>query len=195
MPLGSGASPSQNCIECAHWSDSLTWARSCYELRPPATDLVHALKYGGWDGLAVPMGVRMARRLSFPVPRGETRVVAVPTTAARVRRRGYNQARLLALTFSAECGSRPVDALRRQGRGVTQVSLHPNQRRANVENAFRPVPESVRQIAGQHVVLVDDVLTTGATAGAAARVLREVGAKTVGLVTFARTLPFRASDT
>ena len=86
-----------------------------------------------------------------------------------------------------------VDALLRTGRSRTQVALHPTQRRANVENAFSARPDGSETLVDRRVLLVDDVLTTGATAGAAAGALHDAGARTVTLATFARALPFRTA--
>lgn len=118
-------------------------------------------------------------------------LVPMPTTARRIRARGYNQAELLAEEI-AECVGIPTRALleRRRGRR-SQTSLAPHARRTNVQGAFTvPVPS---EVSGLCLLLVDDVLTTGATAGAAATVLVEAGAERVDLVTYARALPRLAS--
>lgn len=194
FPLGTGVTPRRGCLECDAWPEALTAARSAFLLRPPADALVHALKYGGWPALADPMGRRMAA-VELPVlPNSHTLAVPVPTTRARRRRRGYNQAELLARIVATERGIPWVDALERTGRSVTQVALHPTQRRANVENVFSCRPEGAERIGDGRVLLIDDVLTTGATAGAAAGVLIEAGARAVTLLTFARALPFRSDD-
>lgn len=165
-------------------------AASVAVLRSPSTELIHALKYGGWPGLSVELGVRMARLVPALSPKGgEVPVVPVPTTPGRLRVRGYNQARLLAEEVARRSGSRLVDALQRRDGGRSQVSLHPDERRANVDGAFSVRPEARGLIGNADLILVDDVLTTGATASAAARALGEGGARTVRLLTFARALP------
>ncbi len=193
FPLGTGAPDAESCLECRSWPAVLHGARSAYVLKSPADALVHALKYGGWGELAGLMGRRMAR--SVPAVWTENRpvVVPVPTTRARARRRGYNQAELLARVVAGAIGLRLVRALRRAQGGATQVALHPAQRRANVEHAFHARPGTPEVLAGMRALLVDDVLTTGATSAAAARALEEAGVAEVGLVTFARALPFDAT--
>ncbi len=162
-------------------------------LAPPADALVHALKYGGWPELAVEMGRILAAVRLPPIPAGTRRVVVpVPTTRERVRKRGYNQAELLARSLANSLGMELVHALARTRAGPTQVALPPSQRRANVRGAFAARGEAAPLIEGAHVVLVDDVLTTGSTAGAAASELVREGASEVTLVVFARALPFRA---
>ena len=155
----------------------------------PVDRLVHALKYEGWYELAEEMGGSMAA-LELPDSGGPPElVVPVPTTARRLRERGYNQAELLARVVAERRGLPLATPLVRVRGGATQVSLAPTQRRANVAGAFRAAADR-RTLEAHHVLLVDDVLTTGATAGAAAAALLRSGARHVSLVTFARALPF-----
>lgn len=190
MGTGRSSGPSDGaCLACAGWPAILVRARTAVALAPPADALVHALKYGGWRGLAAPMGLRMARHAP-PDPSGPVPVVVpVPTTPRRRRRRGYNQARLLAEAYAAALDLPTVEALgRRQERG-TQVALDPAARRANVAGAFTPSsPDAVRAVGDRAVILVDDVLTTGATVSAAAVALERAGATGVTVVAFARAV-------
>jgi ComF family protein len=117
-------------------------------------------------------------------------VVPVPTTKRRLRTRGYNQAYLLAVAVSGEVGRPLHEALERRHGGSTQVGLHPTQRRANVKNAFVAREDAKARLSGARVLLVDDVLTTGSTAVAAARALVQAGAAEVFLSTFARACPY-----
>jgi ComF family protein len=179
---------------CRDWPGALSFARHAHTLAPPADALVHALKYEGWRELAGPMAEAMARVPLPPcVPLVHRVVVPVPTTVARVRRRGYNQARLLAEGVAERLGLDLLEGLERPRASVTQVSLHPSERRANVKDAFAAREEAVSRLRGAHVMLVDDVLTTGATAAAAATELARVGVSEVTLLTYARALPFLKS--
>lgn len=169
----------------------------------PATDLVHALKYEGWPELAGFMGRRMASAVWAPGPApapgtlpwrtfvAEALVVPVPTTDERIRARGYNQAALLADVVAGRV-HRPVahQALRRREGGASQTTLSPERRRENVREAFEPGP-AVGRVRGSSVLLIDDVLTTGATALAAAATLQACGAGEVRLLSFGRALPGR----
>lgn len=175
---------------CGSWPPALTFARHAWVLASPADAMVHALKYEGWAELAAEMGRDMARVTLPPVAAGTPRVVVpVPTTSARVRARGYNQAHLLAAAVANALGLGLVEGLARTRGGSTQVSLHPSQRRANVRGVFAAREKEIPLLRGAHVLLVDDVLTTGATAGAAATALARAGAKEITLLTFARALP------
>lgn len=113
-------------------------------------------------------------------------VLPVPTTAVRLRERGYNQAEVLARAFARRTGRTLVRALLREGASSSQTTLQPAARLANVAGAFRPVAGTQADIDGEHVLLVDDVLTTGATAIACSTSLIAAGARCVSILTFAR---------
>ena len=153
---------------------------------PPDT-LVHALKYGGWRELADPMAERMVRLCGLP---GRV-VVPVPTTAGRTKLRGYNQAALLASAYARALDAPLIHALVRVREGPSQISLAPDQRKSNVDGVFEVRSGEGADVVGREVALVDDVLTTGATAGAAALALERAGTSGVLVVTFARALPGR----
>ncbi len=189
MPLGTGRRPAPQCRECAGWPRQPARARQAHLLKAPADTVVHALKYEGWPELAVEMGQAMARGVRGAAP--DAVVVPVPTTDRRRRRRGYNQAELLARAVAVELGLPLFDALVRHRGGPTQVALHPLERRANVQGAFAARPDASTVLDGRPVLLVDDVLTTGATAAAASLALERVGATDITLVTYARALPDR----
>jgi ComF family protein len=156
-------------------------------LASPADDLVHALKYEGWPELADTMGRELAK-IELPDDDRSSVVVPVPTTSKRRRQRGYNQAELLAESFAARTG-RPIRrALVRRSEGRSQTALTPAERRENVRGVFAP-SAAEGDVAGTRVLLVDDVLTTGATASEAAAALVSRGASCVTLVAFARALP------
>jgi ComF family protein len=156
--------------------------------RGAGSAIVHELKYGGWHGLAAPMAERMAR-LSWPddVVRERSALVAVPLAGARERERGFNQSARLAEEL-ARCWRVPVwaDVLTRVRHTETQTRLTPDARRSNVSGAFRAVAGTRARLRGAHLVLVDDVVTTGATLVECASALLEGGARIVSLVTFGR---------
>lgn len=161
---------------------------ACWVPGGSARDIVHALKYGGWTGVADGMAARMAR-LDWPEDVMEERaaVVAVPLAPARERERGYNQSALLARGL-AERWALPdwSTALARTRATRSQTRLTPEARARNVSGAFRAGPRASDSLRGAHIILVDDVLTTGATAVACAAALRAGGARIVSLVTFGR---------
>ncbi|MES1262566.1 MAG: phosphoribosyltransferase family protein, partial [Acidobacteriota bacterium] len=111
-------------------------------------------------------------------------VVPVPLHWRKQWERGYNQAELLARHVAKRRGVPLVKALRRKRPTAVQASLAVAGRRKNVAGAFLMRPQA--RLAGQRVLLIDDVMTTGATAGACAVALKRGGAKSVSLLTLAR---------
>ena len=189
-PAGTGERPGRPCLECPEWPEALYLARSAVAMRPPADVVVHGLKYEGWRELA-PMMARLMKRRLLPVLddlRGHL-VAHVPTSAARRRQRGYDQAEVLARALADETGLPFTRALVRRRHARTQVSLHAGQRVANVRDAFALGSPPETALRGADILLVDDVLTTGATAHAAVAALGRAEVRRVGLVTFARALP------
>ena len=150
--------------------------------------LVHALKYGDrTDGLVI-YGRWLALAAADLLDETDV-IVPVPLNRWRLLARRFNQAALLAHALGSETG-KSVDplALTRIRRTRSQVGLTANQRRRNVSGAFNVPPERSHVIAGRGVLLVDDVLTTGATLDAATRTLRRAGAVRVNVVTLARVV-------
>jgi ComF family protein len=148
----------------------------------PLADAIHALKYEARPALARPLGSWLARRA--PVPEGAV-VVSVPLGRARRIARGYDQAALLADALARAAGARGRrlrGALRRVRETPPQVGRTRAERARNVAGAF----EASGAVAGKDLVLVDDVVTTGATASAAAEAVRRAGARSVTVIALAR---------
>jgi len=152
----------------------------------PARKLVHRLKYSDRAELAHPMARWMARA-GADVLSGADLLVPVPLHPLRLWRRRFNQAAALAREISRTSGH-PCDlgALKRVKATTSQVGLSRAQRADNVQGAFR-VAEGAA-VRGRNIVLVDDVLTSGATANAASRVLLRAGAAQVDVLVFARVV-------
>lgn len=153
-----------------------------------AAALVHALKYGGWADLAEEMGARMAE-VRFPraVEAEIGGLVPVPLSAARLRERGFNQAELLGRAVARRRGWPLVaGVLVRERHTRRQARLAPRERADNVAGAFRVLAANQALLEDAHLLLVDDVLTTAATAQACVRSLCNAGARAVSVLTFAR---------
>jgi ComF family protein len=142
------------------------------------------LKYGSGAHLARPLG-RILRSL-LPAD-GEWSIVPVPLHPSRLHQRGYNQATLLARSAASGTAVRvaPWQALRRCRRTTSQADLDRWRRLDNVRGAFVAVPRLVR---GRRLLLVDDVMTTGATASACTDALLAAGADVVRVLTLARAV-------
>ncbi len=191
-PLGTGMAPS--CLECEDWPELLASAYAASLLESPARELVHALKYQGWRGAGGFMGTEMARRAGDQVLKAHC-VVPVPTSRHNLRRRGYNQAEVIAAALAAELGKPLLDCLERLTQKGTQTALNPMQRRANVSGAFAVVEGFADRLAGRRLLLVDDVITTGATIVAAARALGSGSPQSVTAYAFSRTVPISLDST
>jgi ComF family protein len=190
-PVDPHRAPSPVCRTCVEWRAGVRAIRSPFAMGEVPRALVHALKYGGWSAAAEPMAARMAA-LEFPAETMEEArlVLAVPTSEARTRERGYNQAALLARGFAGRTGRETRDeSLVRVRATATQTALHPGERRANVARAFAVPAGRAAELRGEHVILVDDVWTTGATALSCVEALVEAGTRAVSVVTFARVVP------
>jgi ComF family protein len=146
--------------------------------------LVRALKFRGATGAAATMAAQLTANVPVEWLAGRA-LVPVPMHAARRRRRGFNQAELLARRLAERCGCELSDCLERVGPRGTQVG------RGRAERLDRAGP-TVRVRPGASVparaVVIDDVVTTGATLAACAAVLEGAGAAEVAAVTYARTL-------
>src|SRR6266545_7764488 len=174
------------CGVCRRRRPRFAYARAAARYGGLVREAIHAFKFGGRRGLAEPLGELVAGiGLSALPGAAPDLLVPVPLHPRRARERGYNQALLLSRRLE-RAWSVPVaaDALLRAVPTLPQADLDVAARRRNVRAAFAVRrPEA---IAGRHVVLVDDVLTTGATAGECARVLVRAGAAAVGGRTVAR---------
>jgi ComF family protein len=154
----------------------------------PVRQLVHRLKYSDRGELAGPMGRWMARA-GADILAGADALAPVPLHALRLWTRRFNQAAALAHAVARETGA-PFEPflLARVKATQSQVGLSRAQRAENVQGAFRASADARGRLKGRRIVLIDDVLTSGATANAAARALLRGGAAQVDLLVFARVV-------
>jgi ComF family protein len=148
----------------------------------PARDLVRALKFSGAVRVADAMAAQMTANAAPELLSGRT-AVPVPLHPQRLRARGYNQAAVIATALRRRAGLEVLDCLARSGESTVQVGRHRAERRAGPAGQIE-----ARGRAPGRVLLVDDVVTTGATLAACARALARAGAAETAAVTFARTL-------
>jgi ComF family protein len=175
VPLGLASSQPAGLVQ-------LEW---CAAYNGPARACVHALKYDGEQRLAAPLGRLMAERWRRASIGGEV-LVPVPVHAARRRERGFDQAELLARMAAVELELPMVRAVVRAARTKAQHELGRGARAQNVGRVFAVPPRHVAAVTGRWVVLIDDVVTTGATLSACAAALRTAGARAVSALTLAR---------
>jgi ComF family protein len=176
------------CGECRLRPPVFAYARAGARYGDVAREALHALKFKGRRGLAGPLADLIVEGGTARLPKGRPDLlVPVPLHPRRHRERGFNQAFLLARRLGeAWRVSVRDDVLLRVVATASQTALESNARRSNVRNAFRlRRPETV---AGRHVIVVDDILTTGATVSECVLTLQAGGAATVGVLTVARVV-------
>lgn len=185
MPVGAALAP---CPACFRHPPAFATARAAALYLPVAAGLnplaaaVHALKYRQRRVVAGALATLLAERYPFSA---DALLVPVPLHPARLRSRGYDQAVLLARGLARRRGlAMSPRALQRTRPTPAQAALRARDRLHNLRAAF--AVRSAARVAGRRVVLIDDVLTTGATADACARVLVAAGASRVDVYTAGR---------
>ena len=164
-------------------------AASAYRYALTASSLVRALKFGSDQTAALPLAEGMAAvYAAMPTLREATVCIPVPVHYRRLRRRGYNQAQVLCEAFAAIVGL-PVrsDALVRKHHKRSQIGKGREARLQNIAGAFGVGTAFAKPLRGASVLLVDDVLTTGATLEECAATLLNGGAESVSVLTACRT--------
>ncbi len=190
LPFDREMGETAECAACLAEPPPWDRARAVMAYGEIARTLVMRLKYGRRTGLARLMGEQMARRLPAD-DRDRMLIVPVPLHRWRIWSRGFNQAALLARRVGEATGVPvEIDLLRRIKRTPPLREMGRVARARAVRGAFAVAPGHA-PVKGRHVVLVDDVHTSGATAAACARVLRRAGAADVTLLCFARVTEAR----
>ena len=174
--------PNSLCRECRAHPSPLVQMRAPLRYQEPTSTLIHRYKYEGYFALAGPLAQFLIA--GWPVwEQPPDLILPIPLHARRRRQRGYNQSELLARPLARALGIAVDTAvLQRTRHTVPQVGLGPDERQANVRGAF----EAGAAVTGRHVLLIDDVLTTGATMSAAAEALLAAGAAGVAAYCLAR---------
>lgn len=175
------------CGRCRHWDSSLETARAAVLYRDLSRKLVHGLKFDGWSELATLLARPMARQVEQEGWAAETDLlVPVPLSRNRYREREYNQSLLLAEALGRMIG-RPVgEVLGKQSGGRPQTDLEGTARWKAVQGMFRVLTDCRSAVSDRSILLVDDVLTTGATLSVCAKALTQAGAWRVRAITFTR---------
>lgn len=178
------AKATECCAVCRERPLPLQQIRAAVLFADPVTKLIHNLKYNGAFGLAKPLAQLMGQawpEWHMPVDL----VLPIPLHAERERKRGYNQSALLARAFSQAVELPYAEhALQRTRFTTPQVGLTAVERLVNVQDAF----SADGCVQGRHVLLIDDVCTTGATMAAAANALFTAGARAVSGYCVARAV-------
>lgn len=170
--------PAPRCGDCV--PPAVDLARAPFGYAGPVAAAIRGMKFSGWHALATHLGAAMAAVAPRPTPPVAT---WIPLSRRRLARRGFDQAELLARAVAAELDIDVAPTLRRRRATPAQARRSGRERRRALRDAFT-APDGVPR----QVLLVDDVLTTGATAAAAAEALRQAGCGRVVLLTAARSI-------
>ncbi len=188
IPYPAEESPDHVCGDCILSRRHIGAARSLGVYESVLLEAIYAFKYGGNLTLGESLGRLMANH-DYPAFRigGYSLVIPVPLHPRRLRQRGFNQSVILARVVAKRHGiAMEFRTLRRIVDTESQAGLKKEERRSNIRNAFAITePERVR---GKHILLIDDVYTTGSTLGECARTLLKGGAEAVGALTLARAI-------
>ena len=184
LPFDGEMAVERQCPMCVEVSVDWQRGKTLMLYDGPAVEFVRHFKYNGERCLLDDVRKMLLNRPDIlDMLRGSI-VVPVPLTRARERERGFNQSEWLASLFADESGASCQNILRRIRETGTQTALSPEDRRKNVRGAFE-VAKGVMVGPQQKYVLVDDVITTGATLNACASAIRKAGAKQLAVLTLA----------
>ena len=175
------------CPNCGGRRQAYDFAVCPWLSRGPVREVIHRLKYHRAPAMRLPLARLMLPALEDARLAGSTwLLVPVPLHPRKQRERSYNQSVELALTLARLSGWPWHHALRRIRYTVSQAGLDREDRLRNLRGAFAIRPRAARFIEGRDVLLIDDVLTTGATAHECALTLKSHGARRVAVLTAAR---------
>jgi ComF family protein len=171
------------------WDNPFDRVASLFDFDDTVRAIIHRVKYRGMKSLAFHVASRFAGFIPGGFFDGADAFCAIPLHPLRKLRRGYNQAEFIARGFAEGRGGRaPVlsGVLKRVKRTKTQTKLDREQREKNLAGAFAVAGDGQAAIAGKNLVLVDDVVTTGATTKQCTLVLLAAGAASVRVLSLAR---------
>lgn len=176
------------CMPCLQTPPPYTSARAVFRYEGDSRRLITGYKYHDRT-LATPMFARWLARAGAQQLAACDVIVPVPLHPWRLLRRRYNQSALLAAGLG-KLANKPVlvDGLRRTRHTTPQAGLTREERLQNVRDAFAATPKRAAALRGKSVLLIDDVLTTGATLNTCAEALQMAGAKDVQVLVLARTV-------
>ena len=193
--MDGGAFAAPRCPACLARPYAFTRARAACVYDEASRRLILRFKHGDHQPFA-PLFARWISRAAAPLLDEADAVVPVPLHRLRLLSRRFNQAAEIARPLAREAGLDYLpDALVRLTHTTSQGGKSARGRRLNVRKAFAVTEEGRRRVRGRRILLVDDVLTTGATAEACARVLIEAGARAVDLAVIARVRSARELTT
>lgn len=186
--LNSGINDAALCGACLLERPDFTVARAALVYNDASKNMLLPFKHQDRTDYARALARLLGNAGSAIIEKADA-LLPVPLHFSRLFSRRYNQSALLVHQLAKLCGKRMVlHALMRIRSTQSQGHLSREQRYMNVKNAFRVRPNALAQIAGRNLLLIDDVLTTGATANACVMALKQAGAANVDVLTLARVV-------
>jgi ComF family protein len=186
LPFEYGADEGAECAGCLAEPPVFDRLRAAVAYGEVARGVTLKLKHGGRPGVAETLAVLMQRHLRSA---SDALIVPVPLHRWRIWRRGYNQAALIAAALARGSGlAAAPDILRRTRATPMLKGMGRRERALAVRGAFKVTEAGKAMLRGRPVILIDDVFTSGATAGACARALKRAGAASVDVLCWARVV-------
>ena len=186
VPLPGSSDRAEHCDDCLQGPRPWAQGRAALVYRDRARQLVMALKHGDRQDIAIP-AARWMTRVTRPIAAADAVVVPVPLHLTRHLKRRYNQSALLARGLARGLGLQACpDALVRRSATPSLDGKGRDERYQTLDGQLAVAPSRVAQIAGRPVIVVDDVMTSGATLDAATRALLASGATSVCISVLAR---------
>ena len=187
-PLPNFAEGSESlCLDCVRQPPPYSGARSFGYYSTELRQAIHELKFQGRRTLVQLLAPLLADVFFESWQREDFDFLTdVPLHPSRRRERGFNQAELLCRALAQIIGLPKFESMRRTASTRSQVGLSDAQRLENVRNVFNCA--HIDRVAGKRILLVDDVMTTGATVASAAQTLIDAGAKKISILTVARAI-------
>jgi ComF family protein len=186
LPFEYGGGEEAECGRCLAEPPAFDRLRAAVAYGEVARSVALKLKHGGRPGVAETLAVLMLRHLQAE---SDSLLVPVPLHRWRIWKRGYNQAALIAAALARRSGlATAPDILRRTRATPVLKGLGRRERALAVRGAFKVTEAGRALLRGRPVILIDDVYTSGATAGACARTLKRAGAKSVDVLCWARVV-------
>lgn len=177
--------PGGRCAACLETPPVLDACHALFAYRPPVDQWIHSMKFRRDLAIARQLGELLSRHPGLNAPPADLQVLAVPLHPRRQRQRGYNQAQELARPLLGSGLARARLNCRRVHHTKAQSTLDADRRRRNLRGVFNVEGGA----EGRRLLLIDDVLTTGATLNELAGTLKRAGASRVEALVVARTLP------
>ena len=183
-------SPNHICEDCQKFPPFYDSARSVGPYNGLFRELIHLMKYRGYTSVATELGAMLShlarRELRKPLPPENILVTFVPIDRDRWKDRGFDQAKILAQSTARHLEMNFAETIVRKKTTSPQTSLSASRRKKSLRGVFSV--KSPDSVTGKRVLLVDDVITTGSTASACARELKQAGAASVDVLTACHTL-------